>query len=365
MALSFPTYEQLSDSQRTVINLPSDKNHIILGEAGTGKSVGAIYSACQMLNNGKKVLFLVFNRPLMLYIQSVIKDFGKNLELYTWQSWINSFYKLQLKKSVPQGKERFTYNWDKIIADIKKLEPFYDHVIIDEAQDIPLELIKVLLLVSRNISCYLDPSQKIGQDGTDLDEIIDALGVRSTFTLAENYRNTQGVFNFAKLYSEESKAKVFNTELNKPIMFNAANYEEQNELIAKIIVENNLKNVGVFANSQSVFSTYKSLSESLPGTNIQLYQTTGKEHRDIDFTQDAVFVIPYTCAKGLEFDSVILTRCELINSTKDEILDRNLLYVATTRPKKNLFCIYFGKNHSKGIDVFSAIDGNEDLVEWK
>ena len=61
MAFIFPRYSELTDSQRTIINLPLHKNHVVTGAPGTGKSVIAIYRASDMCNAGFDVLMLVYN----------------------------------------------------------------------------------------------------------------------------------------------------------------------------------------------------------------------------------------------------------------------------------------------------------------
>ncbi len=68
MAFKLPKNSDLTDEQRVVVNLPFDKNHLVTGAPGTGKSVIAIYRASDMANAGNDVLMLVYNRPLKLYI---------------------------------------------------------------------------------------------------------------------------------------------------------------------------------------------------------------------------------------------------------------------------------------------------------
>ena len=67
--------------------------------------------------------------------------------------------------------------------------------------------------------------------------------------------------------------------------------------------------------------------------------------------------------KGLEFEGVLIPRCECIKSNEDTVLDRNTFYVATTRASKELACFYFDKRSSiKYIDVFGPLKGHEDVL---
>lgn len=59
MAFKLPKYSDLTNEQRIIVNLPLDKNHLVTGAPGTGKSVIAIYSA---LSSGNiKCVLGIFN----------------------------------------------------------------------------------------------------------------------------------------------------------------------------------------------------------------------------------------------------------------------------------------------------------------
>ena len=90
MAFILPNYSSLNPQQVDMINLPTSKNFMIKGSPGTGKTVVAIYRAAQMRN--KKVLLLVYNRPLMLYLKSAIDDLNlRNCEVNTYQPPFSSY----------------------------------------------------------------------------------------------------------------------------------------------------------------------------------------------------------------------------------------------------------------------------------
>ena len=95
MAFELPEYSRLNPQQVDMINLPTSRNFMIKGSPGTGKTVVAIYRAAQMRN--KKVLMLVYNRPLMLYLRSAIEDMNlSNCTVNTYHSWMTDFYRLEL-----------------------------------------------------------------------------------------------------------------------------------------------------------------------------------------------------------------------------------------------------------------------------
>lgn len=73
MAFKLPNQADLTIEQTEIINLPTNKNFVIQGGPGTGKTVMAIYRAGQMPRNAR-VLVLVYNRPLCEFIKTGIKD---------------------------------------------------------------------------------------------------------------------------------------------------------------------------------------------------------------------------------------------------------------------------------------------------
>ncbi len=144
MAFKLPNYSSLNPQQVDMINLPTSRNFMIKGSPGTGKTVVAIYRAAQMRN--KKVLLLVYNRPLMLYLKSAIEDLRiKNCEVNTYHSWIGNFYRSKFGRTAPK-LDRYEPNWSVILSDCRNIAPVYDHIIVDEAQDFPIELLELTRL---------------------------------------------------------------------------------------------------------------------------------------------------------------------------------------------------------------------------
>ena len=374
MAFKLPKYSDLTDQQRVVVNLPLNKNHLITGAPGTGKSVIAIYRASDMAEAGEDVLMLVYNKPLMMYIQSAVDSLEIDAEVNTWQSWISQFYRDEFGQTYPQLDGPYTYDWKIIKTAFSRLKIKYDQVIIDEAQDVPVELIEALQLISKGVTCFMDENQSIKECHTDIMDVADVLGVRQAYTLWDNFRNPKGIYEFAKVFNPKADSDTVNQDATKPSMIKCSDYGHANstQLTSKMVqvLKRNygLNYIGVFVNNRSLNRTYEELAECLEDEDIDvfMYKSGSKEHKYIDFDEPGVYVLSYNTMKGLEFDAVLLPRPECINSTGDSKVDNNLLYVATTRASQKLCGFYIREKASdKFIDFFGKIAKNRDLLSWE
>ena len=375
MAFKLPKYSDLTDQQRQVVNLPLDRNNLVTGAPGTGKSVIAIYRASDMAQAGKKVLMLVYNKPLMLYISSAIESLDIEADVNTWQSWISEFYKNEMGTNYPRiNGMAYTYDWPIIKNAFSKLGKRYDQIIIDEAQDVPLELIESLLLISKSVTCFMDEHQGIKEMFTDPCAVAEVLKVRTAYKLYDNFRNTKGIFDFAKIFNPKDVADPVKTDPTKPSIIKCSNFghADPTQLTSKMVqvLKRNygLKYIGVFTNKQNQYITYSELKECLDDIDVYMYDNRGHggQFRNIDFDDEGVFVLTYNTMKGLEFDAVLIPTCENINSNNDEQINNNLLYVAMTRASEKLYCFYI-RDHSsaKFIDFFDKIKDHKDLLNWE
>lgn len=372
MSFKLPKYSELTEEQRVIVNLPLDKNHLITGAPGTGKSVIAIYRASDMANAGKDVLMLVYNKPLKMYIKSAVEALDIDTQVDTWQAWISSFYHDEFGTTYPQIDGAFTYDWDVIKKAFGRLGKKYDQIIVDEAQDVPLELIESLMLISKGVTCFMDEKQSIKDCYTDSMDVAEVLGVRQAYALWKNFRNPKGIFDFAKVFNPDADSDTVNQDATKPSMIKCSDYGHANatQLTSKMVqvIKRNygLNFIGVFTNNRSLRNTYQELSGELEDMDVFMYKSGSKGFNTIDFDEPGVYVLSYATMKGLEFDAVLLPRTECVNSTGDSKVDNNTLYVAATRASEKLYGFYFQEHASaKFIDFFSKIDGHRDLLSWE
>ena len=364
--MKIPEYSELTDSQRNIANLPPVSNYVVTGEPGTGKTVIALYMAKNFAEQGKNVLFLIHNRPLKQFIDSQIFGMKSGFSVQTFDSWINQNYWNMCHSTIPTISGNYDYVWSQILDAFSNIPKQYDYIIFDEAQDFSLITFEAVSKIAGNIACFMDPNQAFIDDSAGVEELLDVLDVRNEYTLQDNFRNTKEIFDFARLYGSCTNIAYPEDSGRKPQFIKVPDYDIQNERIAEIVNEHSdARTIAIFANSIGVQRTYDTLKDSISDKQIFLYNPKNKNFRDLNFSKSGIYIMPYNLVKGLEFDVVINTRCEQIKRAYGGKAE-NLFYVACTRAKKALYCMYFAETTmgDSYVDVFGPLSKNRDLVDW-
>ena len=256
-------------------------------------------------------------------------------------------------------------------VDLLKLGKIYDHVIVDEAQDFPVGLFDCLKVVSKNITCFMDPNQAIETGKTAVIEAIKKLCTQSKYKLTKNFRNTKSIYDAANLFCGEKKpAACTRGDGTKPVLHYCAG---KDSIIKKLctIIENNLGNdIGIILNNKyrKMENWYEDINEELQNrgvnVNVQMYKSINSKFNKLDFTKDDVKIVSFGTAKGLEFDIVIIPKFDRIYSTGENAADLNRVYVSMTRAFDKLHLYYLTQNPKDFIDTFSKVNTNKNLFTW-
>ncbi len=457
------TEEMLTEEQKDCINYPSNKNLLVRGVAGSGKSLvivnRAILFARKARAKGKpaKIVIYTFVNTLVDYMMEVIErgeDVSDDITVKTLDSEIvglyrnviggklkglydsrqkeldavadefnkkypkNRFFKKEMRQFLMdelawmkqhmiktmkdyedtprkgRGSVRIskknkqlifeTYqkfyislvlhneaNFDAICEELYEarekipVERKYDLVLIDEAQDLPLnKLLIARELAGIALTIAADFAQKIYRTGFTWKEVgIDIRGQASK-KLHGTHRNTRQIALLANsLLSHNSElAKMDEDEYvppelpeeqgPEPVLVYEQSYAQEREdvvsLINKILQKQPDFTVAVLGRD---FDAVKKIKTWLNKEFIP-YQEI-KKNNDYKILEPGVKVVTYHSAKGLEFDHVILPflddgifpykhddREEAIDEeTNEDIMnrERNLLYVGMTRARSMLY----------------------------
>ncbi len=363
MIFKLPNYSDLTNQQREVVNYNPESNLVIQGYPGTGKSVLAIFKAKNFVEQEKKVLLLVFNRPLKEYMYTGVKEASISLEIDTWHNWLKNFYLLNFG-CVPPQYTKFKYKWNEIHQQFhdlhEKYSNVYDQIVIDEGQDLPKELYECLFLLTNNITCMIDPDQKLFSTSARMNDILHILHVMAPLTLQENFRNPKEIMEFATLY-KDNNAKSVHESGEKPHLMHVNNSDEQLQKIYALIKRNYMLNsIGILTTTDYGGTVYNYLKEK-NDDEYDLYAHFG-ETKKLEFKNTdnlSVFVLSINCMKGLEFDSVIVPNFDTVFSTAFE-MEKNKIYCAITRTSGSFYGFY--KNDFT--NVFHPIKDHKDLINW-
>ena len=248
-SMLFPDDTDLTESQRDILELPIKDDFMIVGGPGTGKTVMAVYRAKRAVEESdyKPVLLLVYNNPLKEYISMALNMIdASNVDVSTYHQWIFDIYREYQFGSVPKVDDEF--DWGKVTVAISRIGKRYSHIVVDEAQDFPEPLIKLLNLVSYNHTFFIDPNQSIEEGKTCVVDVI-----RKFFTsdkvkeLNWNFRNTNEIRDLARLFCVKGEPPISIASGKKPVAVRCTpgDFDELNRTMLSYIKRYSGKNIGI------------------------------------------------------------------------------------------------------------------------
>ena len=343
---------QLDLQQKGVLQKKLAQHLVVTGGAGSGKSILALLKAKAMLNNNDRVLYVVKTVALNTYMDAGVSAEAEREK--TQASVSNSDNRIwgRLKNSICSFNHcfKFVKNEDDEWENLGWKKGNYDYIILDEATDLKMPEIQVLIDHCKYFVAFGDDDQQLFSfinTRTKVSQIANKVGIGkdSIDNLIYNHRlpkkmarlvvylhpriqpSTPDADNFIR------RCLVEGTEL--PHVFQYSQEEEQFDEIIKIVNNKNggLKSVGIlFRDKESMRRAYRYFKENnLPTSMVIDSQTIGEE-----FDSAAPNLMTYHSAKGLQFETVFIPNCS------DPGFDKAPLYVALTRTYSSLYIMYTG-----------------------
>ncbi len=301
-----PAFRNLTQEQKEIIDFPT--NFGVYGDAGTGKTVVAIWRHIRNLEKGKKSYLITFTHTLTYIFEKLFPFYEKsNIE-----------------------------NFDQFWKDFQSgTLPPIDELIIDEAQDIAVEKHEEIAKYFNVSYCASDQQelsyQGVGASEQELEEIY-----RPEYTrrLMENFRNSRDILEFVKNlfpgYIDPDTIAMIQYE-DKPHLYIVKNREEIIKNI-KYIIENirPKKTIAILVPTVRLLDKYRDILTDLG------YQFSSYDYRNEGDIRDKgimdIHLTTFHSSKGLEFDSVIVPEFQLFRPD-------NKYFVALTRAKSELHLI--------------------------
>jgi len=339
--IDVPSSDELSKEQLDIYGYDLNKNLLINGAAGSGKTILAVLRAKQLADKNNKVLFIVFTNMLYQFTKLAAKSFNLSNKVHVVM--------LQDLTQEVMGSRLFMQNIDDSVIE-KLAERFsYDHVVIDEGQDFPMWMYRKCFsrLGSRFTVC-IDPKQSIYDTDFNKDELIGLYGGMIEKSLDFTYRNPVKILKLSVDYymsryryapvAQNMKIKVYNKQQGR-IRYIHTNDEVKT--IKDIIDNRGQDTVGVLLPRQKASGYIAQGLQELGLREIEYY--TSRSASSINFENEDPKIMTFWSAKGLQFDTVVIPF--LSNSygsgnvfSKGEN-EMRAIYVAFTRARKNLYFI--------------------------
>lgn len=224
----------------------------------------------------------------------------------------------------------------------------FDHVVIDEAQDLSPLAIATLRAHADRVTVLGDMNQAIyGHRGSrSWQEILQSLGneARQIHTLSPTYRSTQQIAELANHIVRTGGlnggvCRSFPRQGPEPRLLQATDSEQMQQAVITFVNEvcSDDKSTAAIltrtaADAQSLFT---SIADRLPPSSVCI-----TDRREA--SEGRVYVMPAYLAKGIELDAVVVTDVDDASYTKT-VNDATLLYVAVTRALHRLLVVWAGQ----------------------
>ena len=328
---------EFTPEQNLVLQASQFNNQLhITGPAGTGKTTLAIQIASEKSAEKERVLYMCYNENLKSYINS--KYGGNGFDVKTFHSFLNEIAEIE----IPPNPDEYFFNetlLNKAYDNLSQKEIYYDHIVIDEFQDLAKE--GTLIFLDRLLSGGLKggswklfadyKNQNLYRESIKPENAIDDyLGLPSfRLELGVNCRNTPSIVDFIQDHIEIDPyrdVRRFNGDLEPTRKL----YKDIKEQVS------NLKNT--LDNLQKVYDKNEILVLS-PITNgvVEIYnqEQSGSKINKLNFKsevskQEGPFFSTIKSFKGLEFHTIVIVDVDIDNFI--DIRDMNSqLYTAISR----------------------------------
>ncbi len=314
---------------RAMASLDENKRVVVQGSAGTGKTRLAILWARRAMRRGEKTLLTCYNDPLADFLNATSGD----LQLPVIKPFLRLIQKLDgiselVEPTEPKEKDTF---WNEtlprhVLASIEKIQPMFDTIVVDEAQDFAqgwIAILEALLSTNGKLLCVADMAQDLYQRGYQ-PPLGDPLWTKGR--LAVNCRNTRQIALLLKKIGGAQPATACPT--GDPVRFVSVRSEQEalaevRNLIANHVEFRKRKLSDLVIVCRSANERQKLRALSTDAVVISNWKNRGLEH---------VACETFRRIKGLEADHVIVVG-----------FDGNFLvqelYVAASRARRTLTII--------------------------
>ena len=344
-----PSYEDLSEEQDEVYNLPLDGNYLISGPPGTGKSVMALYRAEALTIDDRSPSILMFNNVLKQYTQRHAVRLGIENNVETFHRWMNRFWRTTYHGSPPKlGRDDWAYDWQAIVARFMPAPPArggLQDLIVDEGQDMPADFYRIVHWMAANITVFADENQQLREDNTTLKEIKTSIQAVDHLALRRNYRNSREIAALARWFYSGTPTGVPDLPTRSwkpgPTLRAYSSLNDFVEAVARYAKAHSNRRIGIAAPTKQL---QKRLYTRLSSRQVpaETYIWDDEQHNRLDFSRPGVKIINYMSLKGLQFDTLFVPDLQLVTGDVSSANVRMRFYVVSSRARNELHMSYTG-----------------------
>ncbi len=323
----------LTFHQLQVVEMPPESHRVVFGPPGSGKTQALIHRAGYLSETyhvpPDRFRVFVFTNVVKEYIRSGLQFLNiPDDTVSTFDHWCRLFYEEHVSHTLPWSSQNRTFDWDKIRSEVletlkqkKGLQKRLEFVLVDEGQDLTPQVYQILSLAAHHITVFADPQQKIFDEGSSEEIILEKLGLRKrNAALLGAFRNAPYVAQLASHFiADKSLRREYLANIRtmqqvkeRPLCFVASSFKEEMDRLADVVRQREYMNerIGIIvATNKQVFGLAKGLEER--GVKVEKAvrkDYAGGQENGCDFNSLAPKIATYHSAKGLTFDSVMMPR---------------------------------------------------------
>jgi DNA helicase II / ATP-dependent DNA helicase PcrA len=368
MPISMPTYTQLSDEQKSILEDASfDETLMVTGPPGTGKTVIALWQSKQMSDSrDMEVSLIMYNRVLRKYTEGW-EDLKKSrVKVKTYHAWTFNIWKNVKGKRAgfPPQEPKYNYVWGEIGPELLKAKnnsgtPMnFGRVVIDEAQDFSKEFYKQLGLLSATaqvgVSVVADENQRLDESqNSSLDEIESSLqlgGKVQKYSLTRNYRNTLQIDALARCFyvglqtgqADAPRDREGSTPILSAHTKGSGGTDGMMEAISRYAKNNPSQSILVIcADKKQMALLGRAITKRLDSHHVAMYAKAKDEEGLKTGESESVTLVHWKSMKGVEADAVFVPQLERFDLGQDSIRGESMrLYVMCSRARLYLELMY-------------------------
>lgn len=367
--MKFPPFSGLDADQKRILGAPPRESILVLGPPGTGKTVAAFFRAAHLQehhsktgNKATRPQVIMYNKVLSKYASKRDGDVAKGVTSSTMHSWVWGWHKAFARSQPPSlPDDRFAHDWMKILANAAPIaagdpdKVNFGHLIVDEGQDFPTDMYRVLSTIAQMangpggkpaITVFADDNQRMNEKQNSTVEEIEkamALPKERVYLLKKNYRNSKQIAMFARHYFVGAVTGIPDLPDRigkyKPRITRAKDMDAIRDKVSIFAKNNPGMQIGVLCPGNSIRRTlFNKVENSVRGTGlvVQTY-ASGDKVDFMDFDRaGTITILNLHSAKGLEFDAVFIVDPFVDGAGALSVQSKMQLYVMASRARDYL-----------------------------